>query len=66
MRNNDVSLLASAVGGLVVGIFVIFMFDFNPSSNCIIGIISMMFIYCMLRFNTIDRKLDVIQKGDEQ
>lgn len=43
-----------------MGSYVITIYHFNHFESVVIGMITMLFVYVILRFNKIDRKLDAI------
>jgi len=53
-------LIISLVGAAFIGSYTIFMYDFNHFESVVVGMITLLFVYVMIKMNRVDRKLDVL------
>lgn len=53
-------ILISILAGCFIVIYVIILYNFNHFESVVVGMITMLFIYIMLRLNHINKKLDDI------
>ena len=57
--NNWLILITCLMGGAFIGSYTIFIYGFNHFESVVAAMITMLFIYTMLRLNNLERKLDV-------
>ena len=63
--NNWLLLIISLISGAFIGSYVITIYNFNHFESIVIGMITMLFSYIMLRMDRIDKNLFALQKDSE-
>jgi len=48
------------LSGAFVGAYVIWIYSFNHFESVVIGMITITFVYIMLRLNELERKIDIL------
>jgi len=63
--NNWLLLIISLIVGTFIASYVIITYNFNHFESIVIGMITMLFSYIMLRMDRIDKNLFALQKDSE-